>query len=521
MKHIYLLCLLSILSFRSHSVPAHTSTWTDGIACIVYSHCTGCHNPTGIAPFSLTTYNDVYQNRLSILASVQARQMPPYPADPGYRKFAHSNTLEQHEIDDIVDWVNNFAPLGDANNIPAAPTYSSGYQIQNPDFVAQIPTYTISSNTDVYRLFVLPVNNSVQNTIESIEVYPGNRQIVHHALVFQDTSDVPMNLDLADPLPGYSAFGGTGSGSSKLLSVYTPGQGAFTFAPGFGSKMLENSYIVVQMHYPGGVMGEVDSTQIRIKYATTTLRNVSTIPVINHNFSLTNGPLVIPADSVKTFYGQSNVNTNRTLTGLMPHMHLIGTAVKAWFVSPANDTVPLIDIPNWDFHWQYFYQFQKPILIPAGSIVYAQATYDNTLNNPHNPSNPPQDVSSGESTLDEMFIIYMNVSTYQSGDTSVIIDTASHIAHHESCFNVAGLKSIAEEQTITIYPNPAKDRFFINGNYKACMITLYDQRGKVVYTKQAKEKESIWIEGLANGLYYLQVNEEEGSNYYRKLVKQE
>ncbi|MFM7710547.1 MAG: hypothetical protein ACKO5C_06490, partial [Ferruginibacter sp.] len=67
------------LGFDNEEVKAHTPTWTDGIACIIYSHCTSCHNPNGIAPFSLTRYEDVFANRFSIAASVQAGSMPPFP----------------------------------------------------------------------------------------------------------------------------------------------------------------------------------------------------------------------------------------------------------------------------------------------------------------------------------------------------------------------------------------------------------------------------------------------------------
>ena len=58
-------------------------------------------------------------------------------------------------------------------------------------------------------------------------------------------------------------------------------------------------------------------------------------------------------------FGTVTVTTNRTLTGIMPHMHLIGKSIKAYCVTPTNDTIHLIDIPEWDFHWQYFYQFQN------------------------------------------------------------------------------------------------------------------------------------------------------------------
>ena len=495
---------------------AHNPTWTDGIACIVYTHCTSCHNQNGIAPFSLMTYNDVFQNRFSIAASVQAKSMPPFPASQDKRKYAHANTLSDHEIDEIVDWVNNFAPLGDANNIPTPPTYSSGFQIIKPDFVGQIPTYTVTSNNDVYRMFVIPVNNSNQQTIQSIEVYPGNREIVHHALVFQDTSLIPYTLDQNDPLPGYSAFGGTGSPTSKLLTVYTPGQGAFNFAPGFGAVMLPNSYIVIQMHYPGGVSGQVDSTQVRLKYGSSSLRNVTTVAAINHGSSLTNGPLFIPADSIKTFYGQVNNVTNRTLTGIMPHMHLIGQSIKAYCVTPANDTIHLIDIPEWDFHWQYFYQFQKPILLPAGSVVYGQATYDNTTNNPNN---PPQNVSVGERTEDEMFLIYMNLSTYVAGDTNIVIDTASHYPHDASCFQTTGINDF-RQLDVNIYPNPTSGFITIEGINTTYSSIIYNSEGKVVFTSTKEPNTPLDIQHLNNGIYYLQIKTKDNNVVYKKIVRQ-
>ena len=259
--------LLTLFSFISK---AHTPTWTDGIACIIYSHCTSCHNPKGIAPFSLTRYEDVFANRFSIAASVQAGSMPPFPPNQKNRKYAHANTLSQHEKEEIVEWVNNFAPLGNASNIPAPPVYNSSFQITAPDLVLQIPNYTVNTTNDLYRVFVLPLNNPDQRFIKQIEIVPGNRSIVHHALVFQDSSALPLQLDNSDPLPGYSAFGSTGSPSSKLITGYTPGQGIFEYPPGFGAAVLPRSYICLQIHYPGGISNKIDSTQVRIKFGSST-----------------------------------------------------------------------------------------------------------------------------------------------------------------------------------------------------------------------------------------------------------
>lgn len=518
LKISLLLCVSLILSMAK--VKAHTATWTDGIACIIYSHCTNCHNNNGIAPFSLMTYNDVYQNRFSVAASVQALSMPPFPPNQDKRKYAHANTLAQHEIDEIVDWVNNFAPLGNASQVPTPPTYSNNFQLTNADKVLKIPTYTVNTVNDLYRCFVLPLNNANQEFIERIEVVPGNLDIVHHALVFQDTSLIPLNLDLADPLPGYSAFGSTGSPTSRLVFGYTPGQGVFDFGPGFGARVNPNSYIVLQIHYPGGVSNQIDSTQVRIKYGSSTLRNISTNAILNHTSTLTNGPLVILPNQVKTFYSQFSIQANATITGIMPHMHLLGKTIKSFFVAPNGDTTFLVDIPQWDFHWQGFYQFQKPILVPSGSMLYGEATYDNTVNNPYNPNTPPDTVFQGEGTTDEMFLIYFNYTAYQPGDTNIIIDTASHFVHDVSCDNVTGVASHSNQTHIELIPNPASDKVLIKGLHNEYSITLFNTSGQALLQRKIKNNESISMQDLPSGTYYVQLVSATNEVIYKKWIRQ-
>jgi hypothetical protein len=517
--NLRLFCLI-LFSFFAISKPtdsfAHTPTWTDGIACIIYSHCTNCHNPKGIAPFSLIRYEDVFANRLSIAASVQAGSMPPFPPNENKRKYAHANTLSKHERDDIIRWVNNFAPLGNADNIPAPPIYNNNFQMNDADMVLQIPAFTVNTTNDLYRIFVLPLNNATQKFIEKIEIVPGNREIVHHALVFQDSSLLPLQLDNNDPLPGYSAFGGTGSNSSKLITGYTPGQGIYQYPPGFGAAVLPRSYICLQIHYPGGISNQVDSTQIRIKFGSGNLRNVTTVAALNHNTTLTNGPLFIPANTIKTFYSQQNVTINRTLSGIMPHMHLLGTKIRSYCIKPNGDTIHLIDIPKWDFHWQGFYQFQKPILLPAGSVLYGEATYDNTSSNPDNPHSPPRDVRQGEGTDDEMMLIYFNLSTYQPSDTSIVIDTSTHIAHLNNCSNT---ETNTDPNKINIYPNPSKGQFTIDGINNNFQIIMYSSAGQEVLVRKGLNGLTVITEHkLPAGTYYLEIITEDNQRFYKVVV---
>ena len=65
-------------------------------------------------------------------------------------------------------------------------------------------------------------------------------------------------------------------------------------------------------------------------------------------------------------------------------------------------TIPLVWIKDWDFNWQGSYAFVEPVRLPKGSVIKLEATYDNSPDNPHNPSSPPKPVSWGEQTTDEM-----------------------------------------------------------------------------------------------------------------------
>ncbi len=479
----------------------HTPTWTDGIACIVYSHCTNCHNPGGVAPFSLLTYNDAFQNRQSIGASVAAFSMPPFPPADQPKKFAHANTLTAHERAELIDWVANFAPLGDANAIPPIPSFSSGPSLTQPDVQLRVPNYPVNTTQDLYRVFVLPLNNSTDKFIKTIEVVPSNRAIVHHALIFQDTSSLPMQLDANDPGPGYTAFGGTGSATSTLITGYVPGQGAFEFPAGFGSKVLANSNLLVQVHYPGFVSNQIDSTEIRIVYTNGTVRNVTTSPVINHIQNLVNGPLVIPANQIKTFKAVRTVPYNLTLTALMPHMHLLGKSFKAGLVHN-GDSTQLVHIPDWDFHWQGFYTFKTPIFLPQGSSVWAEVTYDNTSANWNNPNSPPQTVTAGEGTGDEMLLLYMNLSGFQAGDTLLNFDPSPHWDHDSaSCVNYQiGVTEQPDFKKLEVSWNSAERRLY---SYEQGPYSVVDALGRVL-ARGYWSGPSIELHALTPGVYTVQ-----------------
>jgi hypothetical protein len=99
-----------------------------------------------------------------------------------------------------------------------------------------------------------------------------------------------------------------------------------------------------------------------------------------------------------------------------PHMHLLGRQIKVTAQTPAGETIPLVWIKDWDFNWQGGYRFVEPVRLPKGSVVRVEAEYDNSADNPHNPSSPPRRVRWGEQTADEMCLVGVQVTTDSLAD---------------------------------------------------------------------------------------------------------
>ena len=64
-------------------------------------------------------------------------------------------------------------------------------------------------------------------------------------------------------------------------------------------------------------------------------------------------------------------------------------------------------MPQYDFNWQSGYRFSEPKRLPAGTVIRARGSFDNSAQNPFNP-NPNVIVRGGDQTDDEMFIGYIN-----------------------------------------------------------------------------------------------------------------
>jgi hypothetical protein len=115
------------------------------------------------------------------------------------------------------------------------------------------------------------------------------------------------------------------------------------------------------------------------------------------------------------------------LVGIVPHMHLLGKAMKVTAKRPGSEIETLIDVPHWNYNWQDEYYYERPFKLPAGTVLTVEATFDNSASNPSNPSSPPQRVTWGEETTDEMLFCFFLLTAEKTEDLiHTIYDNLGH-----------------------------------------------------------------------------------------------
>ena len=68
--------------------------------------------------------------------------------------------------------------------------------------------------------------------------------------------------------------------------------------------------------------------------------------------------------------------------GQFPHMHLLGRTVTVRATEPGGGIRQILAIKDWDFNWQTYYQFAKPLNLPLGTRIDVEWTFDNSEENP-------------------------------------------------------------------------------------------------------------------------------------------
>ena len=419
-KYSILLCLSLAPIFEA---TAQKLTYFDDIQPIIYKNCLSCHRTGQVAPFPLRSFEDVNKRALLIRRVTHERYMPPNPSDPvtlpdgkEISPFKNVKRLTKEEIATIDKWIGQGKKKGVEKKMTVKDTILPVYR--EPDIVLSFQkAFTIpGNNKEQFRVFVVPTQAKEELYVEGIDFLPQNRQLAHHCRFMIDTTN-KLRPDNGIEVGATSEFQKLGiKMNDNFWHGWIPGNTAIFYPKGSAKLLPKNADIILNMHYSPSPKEVTENSKILIYLTKTPPKRLVKTFILEEN-SVTNQPFMIPKDTVIKFYQRSPViPIDLSLISITPHMHLLGQNFKAFAITPDGDLIDLIKISRWDFNWQMTYQFTKMIKIPRGSVIYAEAEYDNTAQNGRNPNRPTQEVGYGWGTKDEMMNLILQYLDYQEGD---------------------------------------------------------------------------------------------------------
>jgi tetratricopeptide (TPR) repeat protein len=398
--------------------PKASLVFTKDVAPIIFQKCAGCHHAGEIGPFPLVSFADVRKRPKQIVDVLTRRLMPPWPAAPSYCNFDADRSLTVDQVGLVTQWVNEGCREGNRSDLPPLPEFPTGWKLGTPDLILAMPLpYVLPAQSkETYRKFVLPVPITERKYVRAYEFNPGNRKIVHHAMIRIDTTGWSRYLDKQDPLPG---FEGTMMGGDRspegLLMGWAPGATPLRPNGPIAWAIDPGTDFVLELHLlPTGKPEPIQSSLAL--YFTSTPPDTHPCLV-----QLQNGSIDIPAgERSYVVEDQYVLPIAAKAIECWPHAHYLCRDMQFYAVLPDGTRQWLLRIKDWNFNWQNSYVYTDPISLPRGTTLRMRLEYDNSADNPRNPHIPPQRVHYGRNSENEMGEVTLELLAQSELDAALL-----------------------------------------------------------------------------------------------------
>ena len=426
---------------------------------ILERSCASCHEPSGSGSgeWQLATAADAADAASGLALVTQTRYMPPWPASDRGVPLLHSMRLPDADIAAIKAWADAGGPL-DVD--PTSPVTATPQEVDAPRHDLELrmaePYQGSQDIPNDYRCFVLDPHLTAPAVVTGYEFEPDQVELVHHTLVYRlhaSAADAIAQADDRDPGPGWQCFGGInvrgadpsasgGGGGSDLVMGYAPGQTPTTYADGTGLILDPGDLLVMQMHYHITHPSEPDRSAIALQLGAGPVTSYDPVevttflapaeipcgpdesgPLCDRDAELREldrlyggvGPAianglhflcgttpeqlgVLDADLVAHSSCDHRIGRSGQLLAVLGHMHEIGRSFRMTLNPGTPQEQILLDIPRWDFDWQFNYPLVDPIELHAGDTIRIECSWDRHLVE----QDQPHYVTWAEGTEDEM-----------------------------------------------------------------------------------------------------------------------
>jgi hypothetical protein len=369
-------------------------SYADAIAPIIKDKCANCHQPGGVAPMPLNSYEQIKGFSPMIREVIRTHRMPPYLADETVGAFQDDERLTPQQIKTLVHWVEAGAPRGKGEDPLAKIKFQAPeWPLGKPDVIVQIPPIKIpASGVLDYTHPVVPSVLKEGRWMKATTFRVTDRQVVHHILTGVVDGDFKEG-DTATETSWGASLGG-----------YGPGRGSNIEPADTGVWVPPSGGVAFQNHYTPYGRETTEATQMGIYF----YPKGQEPKYVLRTFGIFDFSIVIPAGEER--HAESayvNVPHDAIIYGLTPHAHHRGASANVSIIYPNGKEEMLLALPRYDFNWQYEYMLKTPVKAPAGSKIVTRWTFDNSTRNPQNPD-PKREIRWGEQSSEEMLAMYFH-----------------------------------------------------------------------------------------------------------------
>ncbi len=398
-------------------VEAAEVTFNRDVAPIIFANCSKCHRPGESAPFSLLTHDDVRRRAKQVAEVTRRRFMPPWLPQPEHGEFTGARRLSDRDIDTLAEWAASGAAQGKETDLPPAPEFVDGWQLGTPDLVLESPPYTLAAGGgDEFRNFVIPIELTLPQWVESIELRPVNQRVTHHARLGVDRTYESVRRDAEDDAPGYEGMA-WGQDPDGQLVTWAPGMVAHAGTPGTAWRLFPKTCLVLHTHMQPSGKQETVQFRVGIHFAE---RPPDERPVMlrigSRNIDIR------PGDARHVVTDELAAPVDIDVHSIFPHAHSLCREMRVVAEFPDGSQQPLIWIRDFDENWHDNYRYLEPVRLPRGTRLVSSFVYDNSDANVRNRNHPPRRVVYGSNVADEMADVYLQVTTVRPDQRAVLME---------------------------------------------------------------------------------------------------
>ncbi len=373
-----------------------TISYTQDVVPILQNHCVSCHHDGGIGPWSMSSHTMVQGWSKMMKEVLVTRRMPPGLIDP-HVGVAISNEADitPQEVQTLVHWIDAGAPMEDGatDPLPTLEFENPKFSMGEPDLIVKVPPQSIPA-TGLIDYRYIPVSLDLEEDVwmRGMEFIPGDRQVLHHVIAYLNS-------------PADKAVRGRRDteGDRDSVGGFAPGRQPDMAPEDSGRLLRKGSNLLLQMHYTTSGKETVDETEIGIYLHDETPKYVMSGAVAGERRFM-----IPPHAKEHKLQGELLLERDAYLFSLMPHMHYRGRYMSYTAHYPDGTSQVLLSVPKYEFNWQFRYDLEEPLLLPAGTRLVAYGAMDNSERNPGNPD-PTVPVRFGLQTKHEMFFGFITL----------------------------------------------------------------------------------------------------------------